>query len=446
MQRYMLRFSYQGTRFQGSQKNVKRLSPELWNEAYARADRNTVQGALETALIRLKPLRQPIVDFAGRTDSGVHALNACAVVDLLRTEVALDLDLLNSLKDKPLKKIDLFYDPKNITLKLNQFFDAANLDIRVMKTTAVRGDFVPRHATRRRYVYRFALPKLPFPEKSDYFHKFDVPSPLNPRAMERYRRQMSGYTKDLWAKLPPPENKFICEQRLPLDMDKFREIMAVFTDGIVHLQFLMASKKDYVDKGVEIPIEKFSRNIEKIEVKQVPPPTRPELQPILQHYDFYEVEFVDESFFRHQIRRMLGVALMAARTDKSEGFTLEEVKAMTKDPNYKVQGKEIHKLYRAPPEGLTYLGSEYDPDYLENETDSILELPVGPTPAESLWRPKIPWEDEEVSKRLMELTRADLMASPDCPKSANAVSDAVKILLKSQIPTDVGSGSTPTPA
>ena len=52
MQRYLLRFSYQGTVFQGSQKNVKRLAPELWTEDYVRADRNTIQGALEQALVR----------------------------------------------------------------------------------------------------------------------------------------------------------------------------------------------------------------------------------------------------------------------------------------------------------------------------------------------------------------------------------------------------------
>ena len=84
---------------------------------------------------------------------------------------------------------------------------------RVMKTTAVRGDFVPRHATRRRYVYRLAVPRASLPDSSDFYHNFGVPDEkLNRR--EKHGLYSRGHTnKQLWCKLPHPDNKFIHELR-----------------------------------------------------------------------------------------------------------------------------------------------------------------------------------------------------------------------------------------
>jgi len=117
-----MRLSYEGTRFSGSQKNIRRFSPHLWTEDYVRADRTTIQGALESFLVRLRPVREPCVEFCGRTDAGVHALRICATVDLQRVHE----DRIKDWAGSPY----CYYDPKIITAKINDFMAKANLNIR----------------------------------------------------------------------------------------------------------------------------------------------------------------------------------------------------------------------------------------------------------------------------------------------------------------------------
>ena len=54
-------------------------------------------------------------------------------------------------------------------------------------------------------------------------------------------------------------------------------------------------------RGKELDQRTFSRDIEKIEVMQTGPPGRVDFQPILGQFDFYDVEIVAPSFFRHQV-------------------------------------------------------------------------------------------------------------------------------------------------
>ena len=57
-------------------------------------------------------------------------MNACAIVDLLKTEEALTLEP-ETLQTLPVAaKLKLFYNPKVITLSLNRTFEKAHLDIR----------------------------------------------------------------------------------------------------------------------------------------------------------------------------------------------------------------------------------------------------------------------------------------------------------------------------
>jgi len=88
LQRYLLHFSYQGTRFRGLQKTVKRplmgpLTTEQSSAVYA-ADLATVQGALEWALWEnAKPVNKlAVIQASSRTDTGVHALCNTAHCDL----------------------------------------------------------------------------------------------------------------------------------------------------------------------------------------------------------------------------------------------------------------------------------------------------------------------------------------------------------------------------
>ena len=52
--------------YSGSQKQLERQPPHLWTRAWVSEDRKTVQGALETLLVRLRPVNEPRVHFASR--------------------------------------------------------------------------------------------------------------------------------------------------------------------------------------------------------------------------------------------------------------------------------------------------------------------------------------------------------------------------------------------
>ena len=113
MARYQLILAYDGTRFEGSQRQ---------------ANKRTAQGELEKALRTLGWTGRSVL-IAGRTDSGVHAEGQ---------SVALDLEWAHS--------------PENLRAALN-----ANLppDLAVRAVREASPDFHPRFdATSRRYRYR----------------------------------------------------------------------------------------------------------------------------------------------------------------------------------------------------------------------------------------------------------------------------------------------------
>lgn len=120
MQRYLIYYSYLGTKFRGLQKQNKRVSPSLLTSSYLDSDEGTVQGALESAIWRsLTPLNQVKLYCSSRTDAGVHALCNTAHVDLEKQTEKADNDTI----------IQTYYNPKLITLKLNTYFRSRNLDI-----------------------------------------------------------------------------------------------------------------------------------------------------------------------------------------------------------------------------------------------------------------------------------------------------------------------------
>ena len=52
--------------FRGSQKNVKRLPAHEWTEDYIKENKMTVQGALESTMLILKPYNEIVVNTASR--------------------------------------------------------------------------------------------------------------------------------------------------------------------------------------------------------------------------------------------------------------------------------------------------------------------------------------------------------------------------------------------
>ncbi|XP_040571548.1 uncharacterized protein [Lepeophtheirus salmonis] len=152
IQRYLIRFGYSGTRFNGAQKQQRRveLSERLSRPGYSYLDSKSVQGAIESVLYDLRPRNNPIftlssryqfVSYHSRTDKGVHAYHSSGSVDLVH----------------PVRGD--YFDPKEITWTLNSALESLGLDIRIYKTVAVPGIFNPRWAKKRVYHYKFAAPK-----------------------------------------------------------------------------------------------------------------------------------------------------------------------------------------------------------------------------------------------------------------------------------------------
>ncbi|MDD3821487.1 MAG: tRNA pseudouridine(38-40) synthase TruA [Bacilli bacterium] len=95
MKRYLMTFSYDGTNYQGYQKQVKH---------------KTIQGEIETALKKLNSNKKVTLVASGRTDAGVHALNQKAHFDLDKNQAVDKLrHSLNSLlpNDIYIKSIQL---------------------------------------------------------------------------------------------------------------------------------------------------------------------------------------------------------------------------------------------------------------------------------------------------------------------------------------------------
>ena len=66
--RYLIRFSYDGTSYNGFQKQKR--------------DKNTIQGKIEDALKYINNGKDTKLTASGRTDKGVHALDQCAHTDI----------------------------------------------------------------------------------------------------------------------------------------------------------------------------------------------------------------------------------------------------------------------------------------------------------------------------------------------------------------------------
>ncbi|OWA52968.1 putative tRNA pseudouridine synthase-like 1 [Hypsibius exemplaris] len=134
MVRYLLFFSYIGTKFNGAQAQaaIDVRNPRV----------RTVQCALEAGLLTLKPKNEPRTSLSSRTDSGVHAFESTAHVDLHHFEHG------------------KFYKPDVITFAMNVYFADRDCDVRILRTRIVPDEFNCRHnATSRTYVYRIAVPK-----------------------------------------------------------------------------------------------------------------------------------------------------------------------------------------------------------------------------------------------------------------------------------------------
>lgn len=251
MNRYLIYFSYIGTRFKGVQKQYDKGVPLFKNE--------TIQSLLESALLQLKrkPLNIPVVYPASRTDQGVHALCTAAHVDL---------EFYNG--QKPIY---------HIIHAMNKFFKVENHDIRVLNVQLVPDTFSARYsAIRKTYLYRFAVVKpdaLPHvPYKSTVF-----PTPI--------------IEKDRCYFIQNPK----------FDISLAKEAANLFI-----------GKKDFrafMGKSLnpEIVTQRSIEELTLTETSSLLPSTESK------YYDFWQVTCRGKSFLYRQVRRTVGVLIAVAQ-------------------------------------------------------------------------------------------------------------------------------------
>jgi len=149
VQRYLIYFSYIGTRFRGVQR-------QLTYEMTHHDDPSSVQGLLEYAIKQLQPLNIPKLHISSRTDQGVHALKSSAHIDL----------------ELPYK-----CHPNKLVFQVNNFLRSCQLPIKLVGAQIVSNDFNARACVKwRKYLYRLAVLKPGF--ENLYAERFVFPIPI----------------------------------------------------------------------------------------------------------------------------------------------------------------------------------------------------------------------------------------------------------------------------
>lgn len=150
MRRIKLVVSYDGTNYQGWQRQEGRRS---------------IEGELNRALSMQLPEERPEVVGASRTDSGVHALGNVACFDTASSIPAL-----------------------RFPMALNRYLPE---DIRVLSGEEVPEHFHPRFTPHEKhYLYRIDRSRIPLPERRLYCYAFSFP--LDLAAMRRAAAYLEG--------------------------------------------------------------------------------------------------------------------------------------------------------------------------------------------------------------------------------------------------------------
>ena len=132
--RYLITFSYDGTRYKGFQKQTKGKA-------------RTIQTEIENVLFKINSNREVSISATGRTDAGVHAINQKA---------HFDLD----------KKIDI----NKIKDSMNQMLPD---DIYVKKVEVVDDDFHARYNVKaKEYIYKVNIGEYN-PIEKDYVYQYN---------------------------------------------------------------------------------------------------------------------------------------------------------------------------------------------------------------------------------------------------------------------------------
>ncbi|XP_025423798.1 tRNA pseudouridine synthase-like 1 [Sipha flava] len=147
--RYLIYFSYIGTRFRGVQR-------QLTYDMVHHDDPSSVQGLLEYAFKQLQPVNNPKLHLSSRTDQGVHAFKSSAHIDL---------------------ELPYSCHPNKIVFQVNSFLSSCQVPIKLVGAQIVSNEFNARACVKwRKYLYRLAVLKPDY--KDLYAERFVFPIPI----------------------------------------------------------------------------------------------------------------------------------------------------------------------------------------------------------------------------------------------------------------------------
>lgn len=374
MQRYLVHFSYFGTRFRGMQKRTSRQQnleslDEKSAETVYRSEEDTVQGALESAIwTAARPENNRVVfNASSRTDRGVHALCNTGHMDLATSLVT-----------------NKHPSPRQLTTLLNQLMLSRSLDIRVMRTLAVPPTFHSRYLVRSRtYLYRLAIvPRssvCDLPEEV-IRHQWRG-APVDHRASRGKKRQTAAKANNcITTHLTQLEEGFYYEIRKKEDfnLNLFRSALSLFvgehnfsnfTRSKGRLKYSKTEDRGYVAR--ERTAEELTKRIDLISVDERPPPLPPSLHPLYQenHIMFLDVVVRGQSFLWNQVRRMVGAAVAVA-TGEVELDLVRRMLALDESTDMNC----VSVMRNAPPHGLYLASVNYEEGAMDVGTDVDREM------------------------------------------------------------------------
>lgn len=270
--RYLLRFSYLGTRYRGMQRQSSRPCTEHW----------TVQGAIEAALGQLRPLNsEPVLVLASRTDTGVHAVESAAHVDF-----------------RPANPL-LQFQPEHLATSLNHILGRHKHDILIRDVLQVPDWFHARYLARwRSYRYRLAVLKS---------------TAFGEQRMSSLRR---------W--LPLSElNR--CHIVPPLDVDRAHEAMELLSGQHDFRSFKNVGRTPEEDERDTV------REVTDFRLRPATPVDSDD--PLYENFDLWEFHITSKSFLYRQVRRMVSMVLHVALSQPGDANPLELVRHLLENPS-----------------------------------------------------------------------------------------------------------------
>uniref|UniRef100_A0A224Z667 tRNA pseudouridine synthase n=1 Tax=Rhipicephalus zambeziensis TaxID=60191 RepID=A0A224Z667_9ACAR len=305
--RYLLRFAYLGTRYRGMQRQSTRPHTEHW----------TVQGAIEAALYQLGCLGDPILVLASRTDTGVHASESAAHVDL-----------------RPANPNQVF-QPQQLAVGLNTVLTRHKHDIIIRDVLQVPAWFHARHlAMWRSYRYRVAVVK----------------------ALQADETIRVGGIR---ARLPLAElNR--CHVVPPLDLERVHEAME-----------LLSGEHDFRSfKGVSRTPEQEERSTVRdvTDFRLRPAAPLDSDDPLYENVQLWEFHIRSKSFLYRQVRRMVSMVLHAGLSGPE---ALLVMRTLLENPSKHSWPGNVTVV---PACGLYLMRVQYNPEHLDPNAEMPEEV------------------------------------------------------------------------